>query len=89
MRTKQHQLILSQSRDTIGIPTAIRRLIASHVAHTFHEKFARHMLPFNYAIGTPNGTHLIINAMQLQVEKNISFPQLTGIPPSLRLSSLT
>jgi hypothetical protein len=54
----------------LGIPTAIRRLIASHVAHTFRKKFARHMLPFNYAIGTPNGTNLIINTMQLQVEKN-------------------
>jgi hypothetical protein len=47
----------------LGIPTAIRRLIASRVAHTFREKFARHMLPFNYAIGTPNGTNLIINTM--------------------------
>ena len=76
------RLILLQSRDMIGIPTAIRHLIASHVTHTFHEKFARHMLPFNFTIGTPNGTHLIINTMQLQVEKYISFPQLTGIPPS-------
>jgi hypothetical protein len=59
----------------LGIPTAIRRLIASHVAHTFREKFARHMLPFNYAVGTPNGTNLIINRMQLQVEKYISLPQ--------------
>ena len=31
----------------LGIPTAIRRLMASHAAHTFREKFAQHMLPFN------------------------------------------
>jgi hypothetical protein len=31
----------------LGIPTAIRRLMASHVAHTFRKKIARHMLPFN------------------------------------------
>ncbi len=53
----------------LGIPTTIRRLIASHVAHTSREKFAHHMLPFNYAIGTPNGTNLAINTIQLQVEK--------------------
>ncbi len=66
----------------LGIPTAIRRLIASHVAHTFREKFVRHMLPFNYAVGTPNRTNLIINTMQLQVEKYLSLPQSKGILPT-------
>jgi hypothetical protein len=66
----------------LGIPTAIRRLIASHVAHTFREKFACHMLPFNYTVGTPNGTNLIINTMQLQVEKYITLPQSKNILPS-------
>ena len=65
------------------------RLIASHVAHTFREKFACHMLPFNYDIVTPNGTNLIINTMQLQVEKYLSLPQSTDILPSQGLSSLT
>jgi hypothetical protein len=40
------------------------------------------MLPFNYAIGTPNGSNLIINTMQLQVEKSISLPQLTERIPT-------
>jgi hypothetical protein len=40
------------------------------------------MLPFNYAIGTPNGTNLVINTMQLQVEKYISLTQSTCILPS-------
>jgi hypothetical protein len=65
----------------LGIPTAIRRLMASHAAHTFHEKFAHHMLPFNYVLGTPNGTNLIINTMQLQVEKYTSLPQSTDTLP--------
>ncbi len=39
------------------------------------------MLPFNYAVGTPSGTNLIINTMQLQVEKYISHPQSTGATP--------
>jgi hypothetical protein len=66
----------------LGIPTAVRRLIASHAAHTFHKKIASIMLPFNYAVGTPNGTNLIINMMQLQVEKYISLPQLTECIPT-------
>ena len=40
------------------------------------------MLPFNYAVGTPNGTDLIINTMQLQVEKYTSLPQSTDTLPS-------
>jgi hypothetical protein len=66
------------TRDTYDI----RRLIASHVAHTFREKFARHMLPFNYAVGTPNGTNFIINTMQLEVEKYITLPQSRNTLPS-------
>jgi hypothetical protein len=66
----------------LGIPTTIWHLIASHVAHTFCKKNAHHMLPFNYAIGTPNGTNLIINTMQLQVEKYVSLPQSTGCIPT-------
>jgi len=37
---------------------------------------------YDYDVGTPNGTNLIINTMQLQVEKYISLPQSTGILPS-------
>jgi hypothetical protein len=66
----------------LGIPTAIRCLVPSHVAHTYRKKFARHMLPFNCAVGTPNGTNLIINTMQLQVEKYISHPQSTSTTAS-------
>jgi hypothetical protein len=51
--------------------------MASHVTHTFREKFARNMLPFNYAIGTPSGSNLIITTMQLQVKKYITLPQST------------
>ena len=40
------------------------------------------MILFNYAVGTPNGTNLIINTMQLQVEKYISLPQSTNTLPA-------
>lgn len=57
----------------IGIPTAIRRLIARHVAQTFKsKKFAEFLLPYNFAVGIPNGGVTIINAIQLGIEKYIT-----------------
>jgi hypothetical protein len=66
----------------LGIPTAIRRLIASHVAHTLRDKFASHLLPYNYAVGIPNGSDFVVKAMQLSIEKFIQTPQRTNTLPS-------
>ena len=44
----------------IGIPTAKRRIIARYVAQTFKSKFAEYLLPYNYAVGIPNGGVTII-----------------------------
>ncbi len=55
----------------IGIRTAVRRLIASHVARHWKDKFALHLLPYNYAVGVPNGMNFIIKTMQLSIEKFI------------------
>jgi hypothetical protein len=66
----------------LSIPTAVRQLMATHVTKTFKEKFARRMLPFNYTLGTPSGANLIINTMQLQVEKYISTPMSKNLPPT-------
>jgi len=56
----------------LGIPTTIRRLTASHAAHALKEKFASHLLPYNYAVGIPNGSNFVVKAMQLSIsiEKN-------------------
>ena len=66
----------------LGIPTAIRRLIASHVAHTLRDKFASHLLPFNYAVGIPNGGDFVVKAMQLSIKKYIENPQQHNALPS-------
>lgn len=58
----------------IGIPTAIRRLIASHIAITMKDKFATHLLPHNYAVGVNGGMDFIIKAMQLSIEHSIITP---------------
>jgi hypothetical protein len=62
----------------LGIPTAIRHLIASHVAHTLRDKFSSHLLPFNYAVSVPNGSNFLVKAMQLSIEKFIDYPQRTN-----------
>jgi hypothetical protein len=47
----------------LGIPTAICRLIASHLARTLRDKFSSHLLPFNYAVGIPDGSSFVVKAM--------------------------
>ena len=39
----------------LGVPTAIRRIIATHVAHTLKSKFAAHLFPYNFAVGIADG----------------------------------
>jgi hypothetical protein len=59
----------------IGIPTAIRRIIASHIAKQWKDKFALYLLPYNFAVGVPNGMDFIIKTMQLSIERFIDQPQ--------------
>ena len=59
----------------IGIPTAIRRIIASHIAKHWKDKFALHLLPYNFAVGVPNGMDFIIKTMQLSIDRFIAQPQ--------------
>ncbi len=66
----------------LGIPMAIRRLIASHVARTLRDEFSAHLLPHNYAMGVPNGSDFIAKAMQLSIERFINRPQQTQQLPT-------
>jgi hypothetical protein len=59
----------------LGIPTAIQHIIASHVACTLCQKNANHLLPYNYAVGVPDGSDFVVKAMQLAIEKYIDNPQ--------------
>jgi hypothetical protein len=60
----------------LGIPTAIRRIMATHVARTLKQKFAYHLFPYNFAdVGIEDGANFVIKAMQLAVEKYIDIPQ--------------
>ena len=73
----------------LGIPTAIRRLIGTHVARTLHDKFATHLLPFNFAVGVPDGSDFVVKAMQLAIEKYIDCPQQKQASPLAPPSSST
>jgi hypothetical protein len=66
----------------LGIPAAIRRLIASHVARTLRDMFSSHFLPYNYAVGVPNGSDFVVKAMQLSIKKIIDLPQRTNKLPT-------
>ena len=66
----------------LGIPTAMRRIIAWHVAQYFKPKFAEYLLPYNFAVGIPQGSATIINAIQFAIEKYISNNEQQGLPPT-------
>ena len=66
----------------IGIPTAMRRLMATHIANHWKDKFALHLLPYNFAVGVPNGMDFIIKSMQLSIERFIEQPEEKDTLPS-------
>jgi hypothetical protein len=66
----------------LGIQTTIHQLIASHVACSLKEKIVSHLLPFNYAIGIPNGSSFDVKAMQLAIKKFIDTTQHAQRLPS-------
>jgi hypothetical protein len=71
-----------------GIPTAIQRIIASHVVGTLQQKFADHLLPNNYAVGVPDGSDFVVKAMQLAIENYIDNPNNPVAFPHVLLYSL-
>lgn len=66
----------------LGIPSALRRLIGSHIAGYYQKRFAMTLLPHNFAVGVQGGADFIIKAMQLSVEKYIINPQARGTTPT-------
>ena len=72
----------------IGVPTAIRRIITNHLAKYFRRRFARDLLPFNFAVGIDNGMDFVVKSLQLTMEKYITNPQSEGKAPSRAFISL-
>ncbi|KAL7550151.1 hypothetical protein ACHAWF_013397 [Thalassiosira exigua] len=46
----------------LGVPSALRRLIVSHVCRHGKAKFAMDLLPYNFAIGVPGGMNFLTKA---------------------------
>ena len=59
----------------LGTPTAIQCIITSHIACTLCQKFADHLLPYNYDVGIPDGSDFVVKVMQLAMKKCIDNPQ--------------
>ena len=72
----------------IGFPTALQRIIASHVARTFRKRFAKDLLPHNFAAGIENGIDFVIKASQILVENYITSKQQKDEAPSRCFASL-
>lgn len=70
----------------IGIPSAMRRIIASHVAKYFRSQFAHHLLPFNVAVGVEGGMDFAIKSTAMQIERYIQTPQRQPTPNCQRAS---
>ena len=59
----------------LGIPSALRRIIASHIAQNTITYFEQRLLPINFVVGVEGGMDFIIKTMQLSIEKFITQPQ--------------
>ena len=66
----------------LGIPSAMRRIIATHVTKVSSVRFTQCLLPYNFAIGVKGGMNFIIKTMQLSMEKFITKPQEKGHLPT-------
>ena len=72
----------------LGVPSAIRRVAAVLILATHRAKFARELLPFNYAIGVNGGIDVITTTLRLGLDKFMRKPELDGKLPSRALVSL-
>ena len=60
----------------------MRRILANHVASSFRLRFARHLLPINFAIGVDAGMDFVTKSARLSVEQYITLEQRLGRAPT-------
>ncbi|KAL7540969.1 hypothetical protein ACHAWF_006828 [Thalassiosira exigua] len=72
----------------IGVPTAMRRILCSHIASACRKRFARKLVPFNFAVGVEGGMDFMVRAAQLGVEKYITVRERDDLAPISLLLSL-
>ena len=56
----------------LGIPSAIRRIMALLILAIYKTKFAHHLLPYNFAFGIQGGVDMVTTSIRLAVEKYIT-----------------
>ena len=72
----------------LGIPSAIRRITAISILHMYKSRFAKYLLPFNFAFGIHGGVDFITTTLRLAVDKYMIQPEKAGRLPSRALVSL-
>ena len=72
----------------LGVPSALRRITAVLILSQYRGRFARYLLPYNYAVGVNGGIDVITNTIRLGVEKFIQQPEMKNMLPSRALVSL-
>ena len=72
----------------IGIPSALRRILAAYITRACNVAFCTFMLPYNYAGRLGGGMHFVCSAIQQACETYISIPQSQHRSPSRCIISL-
>lgn len=72
----------------LGVPSAIRRIAAIAVLQMYKGRFAKYLLPFNYAFGVQGGVDFITTTLRLGIEKFMTKYEATNKTPSRTLISL-
>lgn len=72
----------------LGIPSAIRRIMAIAVLQMYRGRFAEHLLPFNYAFGVHGGVDFITTTLRLGIEEYMTKPEARNGLPTRSLVSL-
>ncbi len=66
----------------MGIPTAIQKIVASHITITLKDQFSYHLIPYNYAVGINGGMDFIFKAMNLSIKHHIIIRQQNSELPT-------
>jgi len=57
-------------------------ILGNHIARSYRQRFALHLLPHNFAVGVSNGQDFVIKTTQLAIDKFITGPQSDGRLPT-------
>ena len=72
----------------IGIPSAIRRIIASYISQTNSSHFNSYLLPHNFAAGVKGGMEFLVSTIQQEYDNYIATPIKQNTCPTRAIVSI-